>query len=85
MLFFPLAATIAFCGLRGGARRRMAMQRARCPVPRCYVGGVADDAPMDAQIVVVGRMSAWRRATLRRGPVAQALAQRSRLGCCGGG
>lgn len=61
------------CGASAGAGRRMVTQRARRPVPRCYIGDVAEAAPMEARAAVVAWLSAWRRAALRRGPMAQAL------------
>lgn len=62
------------CGLRGGARRRLAMQCARCPVPRCRVGGFADASPVAATTAVVAREAAWRRVALHRGPATLAEA-----------
>lgn len=50
------------------------MQRARLPVPRCYVGDAAAIVHVEARAAVVPRLEVWRRPALRWGPEAPAAA-----------
>lgn len=49
--------------------------RARCPLPRCQVGGVEEPAPVSAVAAVVAHIAAWLSVALGRvAPAAEAVA-----------
>lgn len=71
------------CGLNVSVAKRSAMQRARCPVPKCVVDGVRREDPEAARAMVSQRLFDWRRAALSRTGTRRVA--RRRLPCARGG